>query len=155
MPPSVAVSGGRDGSVRFWSKSATSSAAAAAPAGYSFYDSYSEKSPYSEPNYGRAPVSSGFGRSGGGGGGGGGGGIGVGGRGIVGTAGWSMTSSQSGAHGASEFVTCAACPGGTAGALGGWVATGGSDWSVSWLDVGDYDWGGGFPALRQRFSMNR
>ncbi|CAN0383746.1 unnamed protein product, partial [Laminaria digitata] len=63
-----------------------------------------------------------------GGGGGGGGADG-------GAGGWSPASCMSGAHGSSEFVTCAAAPGGVSGAMGEWVATGGTDWSVRLWDV--------------------
>lgn len=44
--------------------------------------------------------------------------------------GWYLANMMPGAHGSSEFVTCAAGPGAAAGASGGWVATGGTDWSV-------------------------
>lgn len=50
-------------------------------------------------------------------------------------AGWSLASCLSGAHGSSEFVTCCASPGGASGANEGWVATGGTDWSVSEADA--------------------
>lgn len=99
MPPTVAVSGARDGSVRIWSRSS-------------------------------ARVNKRGGMAGGGGGSGGSGG-GGGGKGAIGTGGWSLASCLSGAHGSSEFVTSSACPGGRSGAAAGWVATGGTDWTVS------------------------
>ncbi|CAM9494119.1 unnamed protein product, partial [Hapterophycus canaliculatus] len=48
---------------------------------------------------------------------------------------WCLGSTMSAAHGSSEFVTCCASPGGRSGAIGGWVATGGTDWTVRLWDV--------------------
>lgn len=111
--PSALVSGGRDGSVRFWSKSRFAAAPTAPRGGGSEQFVHSKAS---------APrMDSDFSGEGGRWGGGVGGGSG----------GWSLDSCMSGAHGSSEFVTCCACPGGASGASEGWVATGATDWSVS------------------------
>ncbi|CAM9317797.1 unnamed protein product [Ascophyllum nodosum] len=108
MPPTVAVSGGRDGSVRIWSKSV-------AHLRYSTSFVHQNVSNFGD----------GFSKRGGSGGGGG----------DVGTGGWSQASCLSSAHGSSEFVTCSACPGDKPGAAAGWVATGGTDWTVRLWDV--------------------
>lgn len=130
VAPSVAVSGGRDGSVRFWHKSAT--AAAEAAAARAALDALAKESAQGKRKSGlRAAFASGSrsssGRDLGSGGVGGGGG------GLVpaGDGGWSLASSMAMAHGSSEFVTCCASPLGPSGAAAGWVATGGTDWSVS------------------------
>ena len=106
MPPTVAVSGGRDGSVRIWSKSV---------AHLRYSTSFVQQN---VSNFG-----DGFSKRSGSGGGGG----------DVGTGGWSQASCLSSAHGSSEFVTCSACPGDKPGAAAGWVATGGTDWTASML----------------------
>ncbi|CAB1105972.1 unnamed protein product [Ectocarpus sp. CCAP 1310/34] len=108
VAPSVVVSGGRDASVRFWHKSAAAAAEAAAARAAS--DALTKESA-------------------GGGGGEGGGPV------PPGDGGWSLASSVATAHGSSEFVTCCASPGGSSGAAAGWVATGGTDWSVRLWDV--------------------
>lgn len=71
------------------------------------------------------------GKGGEGGGGGGAGGAGGSRLEVGDDGGWSMASIMQSAHGSSEFVTCCAGPGAAAGVNGGWVATGGTDWSVS------------------------
>lgn len=111
------VSGGRDGSVRFWSKYRPPTATAPAR------DDESEKIVYRQGFVPRRDSDkSGQGE---------GLGAGTGGD----SAGWSLASCLSGAHGSSEFVTCCASPGGASGASEGWVATGGTDWSVSEADA--------------------
>ncbi|CBJ26794.1 conserved unknown protein [Ectocarpus siliculosus] len=132
VAPSVAVSGGRDASVRFWHKSDAAAAEAAAARAAS--DALAKESAQGKRKSSlRAAFASGSrsssGRDLGSGGGGGGG--------IVppGDGGWSLASSVATAHGSSEFVTCCASPGGSSGAAGGWVATGGTDWSVRLWDV--------------------
>ncbi|CAM9132785.1 unnamed protein product [Ectocarpus sp. 12 AP-2014] len=134
VAPSVAVSGGRDASIRFWHKSAAAAVEAAAARAAS--DALANESAQGKrKSVLRAAFASGSrsssGRDLGSGGGGGGGG------GLVppGDGGWSLASSVATAHGSSEFVTCCASPGGSSGAAAGWVATGGTDWSVRLWDV--------------------
>lgn len=102
-PPTCAVSGSRDGAVRIWSRSP----------GYGEM-TYPDTVTKADSAYA------------------GGGGMGVG-PASVGEGGWSCASIMSTAHGSSEFVTCSAGPGTATGSAGGWVATGGTDWTVSWL----------------------
>lgn len=129
-PPSACASGGRDGSVRFWSKSAA--AAAAAPSQHQG----KQGSKGDKTSLLRAAFASGSRSTSGrgssdfvGGGGSGGGGSAA----SLGDGGWSLAACMTAAHGSSEFVTCCSSPGGSSGAIGGWVATGGTDWSVSFF----------------------
>jgi len=127
IPPSAAASSGRDGSVRFWFKSGSAAATAAAPTALSKDQAEKAASKFRTAFALGSRSSSGrlLGEFVDGGGGGG--------RASppqVGSGGWSMATCMPAAHGSPEFVTCCASPVGTSGAAGGWVATGGTDWSV-------------------------
>ncbi|CAM9817218.1 unnamed protein product, partial [Ectocarpus fasciculatus] len=129
VAPSVAVSGGRDGSVRFWHKSAPAAAEAAAARAAS--DAVAKESAQGKrKSVLRAAFASGSRSSSGRDLGSEGGSFAP-----PGDGGWSLAASMATAHGSSEFVTCCASPGGSSGAAGGWVATGGTDWSVRLWDV--------------------
>lgn len=123
------VTGGRDGSVRLWSRSSTAAVDSNEYVEH-LYNTENDNRDDMVPQKSRSIASMFQGSKSTSGGGGGGGSHQAE---KVGMGGWYLANMMPGAHGSSEFVTCAAGPGAAAGASGGWVATGGTDWSVRGL----------------------